>query len=306
MCRPHTATRSASTHLAASRRGRGRRGWRTPPWRISARRSVAPTATQLRSAILVRRRTWPSSGALLRTPGRSAALACLRPGRPHRARIRGTGGAGGPPPLAAARGLPQAGGPAQRDDPRPPWVPDESREKDASTDPGLIAAWEPGRSEARAGAAPARDRRWPAMLGHTDPTMTLAVYAQVVRNGRRSARSRRRLDALDGAPTGTSAILTVPQTPAEVAARTRKGPHLQGFRGKPSDGLEPSTPSLPWKSFGGKKAAICRHFRGAPAGAIERTLRTFSVPVFRWCSSGLWQENATGAPRAREPPPGHR
>jgi hypothetical protein len=42
-------------------------------------------------------------------------------------------------------------------------------------------------------------------MGHTDPSMTLGLYAKAVRNGRRSARSRRRLEELEWAPTGTSA-----------------------------------------------------------------------------------------------------
>jgi hypothetical protein len=44
-----------------------------------------------------------------------------------------------------------------------------------------------------------------AQMGHTDPSMTLGLYAKAVRNGRRSARSRRRLEELEWAPTGTSA-----------------------------------------------------------------------------------------------------
>jgi integrase len=35
-----------------------------------------------------------------------------------------------------------------------------------------------------------------AQVGHTDPAVTLGIYAQVVRNGRTSARSRRREPAL--------------------------------------------------------------------------------------------------------------
>jgi integrase len=42
-----------------------------------------------------------------------------------------------------------------------------------------------------------------AQLGHSDPTMTLGVYAKAVRNGRRSARSRRRMEGLERAPMGT-------------------------------------------------------------------------------------------------------
>ena len=42
-----------------------------------------------------------------------------------------------------------------------------------------------------------------AQAGHTDPSMTLGVYAKAVRTGRRTARSRRRLEALEGARTGT-------------------------------------------------------------------------------------------------------
>jgi len=40
-------------------------------------------------------------------------------------------------------------------------------------------------------------------LGHTHPTMTLGVYAQALRTGRRTVRSRRRIEALDRVPTGT-------------------------------------------------------------------------------------------------------
>jgi integrase len=47
-------------------------------------------------------------------------------------------------------------------------------------------------------------------LGHTDPTMTLGVYAQAVRNGRRTVRSRRRLEALERVPTGTSGPQATP------------------------------------------------------------------------------------------------
>jgi integrase len=43
-----------------------------------------------------------------------------------------------------------------------------------------------------------------AQMGHTDPSMTLAAYARVVRNGRRSARSKRRELAL----TGTSGAMS--------------------------------------------------------------------------------------------------
>lgn len=45
-----------------------------------------------------------------------------------------------------------------------------------------------------------------AMAGHTDPSLTLGIYARAVRTGRRSVRSRRRLEALAGAPTGTDAL----------------------------------------------------------------------------------------------------
>jgi integrase len=50
-------------------------------------------------------------------------------------------------------------------------------------------------------------------LGHTDPTMTLGVYAKAVRNGRRSARSRRRMESLEGAPTGTETSAALAQRP---------------------------------------------------------------------------------------------
>ncbi|MEJ7785871.1 MAG: tyrosine-type recombinase/integrase [Solirubrobacteraceae bacterium] len=40
-------------------------------------------------------------------------------------------------------------------------------------------------------------------MGHEDPSMTLGVYARAVRSGRRSARSARRIEHLDRAPTAT-------------------------------------------------------------------------------------------------------
>lgn len=36
-------------------------------------------------------------------------------------------------------------------------------------------------------------------MGHEDPSMTIGIYAKAIRNGRRSARSERRLAALSGA-----------------------------------------------------------------------------------------------------------
>jgi integrase len=47
-----------------------------------------------------------------------------------------------------------------------------------------------------------------AQLGHTDPGMTLWVYAQVVRHGRTSARSRRRLELVDLPRTQAARALT--------------------------------------------------------------------------------------------------
>jgi integrase/recombinase XerC len=53
-----------------------------------------------------------------------------------------------------------------------------------------------------------------AQMRHEDPTITLAIYAQVVRNGRTSARSRRREEALrearETAPIGTRVPEGVP------------------------------------------------------------------------------------------------
>lgn len=43
-----------------------------------------------------------------------------------------------------------------------------------------------------------------SQMGHEDSSMTMDVYARAVRSGRRTVRSRRRLEALDQAPTGTS------------------------------------------------------------------------------------------------------
>lgn len=45
-----------------------------------------------------------------------------------------------------------------------------------------------------------------AQMGHTDPTMTLGAYARAVKSGRRSARSRRRIEAIQRASTGTSSL----------------------------------------------------------------------------------------------------
>ena len=45
-----------------------------------------------------------------------------------------------------------------------------------------------------------------AQLGHTDPSMTLGIYAKAVRNGRGSARSRRRLEELEWAPMGSGTV----------------------------------------------------------------------------------------------------
>ena len=55
-------------------------------------------------------------------------------------------------------------------------------------------------------------------MGHTDPSMTLGIYARAVRTGRRSVRSQRRLAALDQAPTGTSAAQVRPTVVEEAAA----------------------------------------------------------------------------------------
>jgi hypothetical protein len=81
-------------------------------------------------------------------------------------------------------------------------------------------------------------------MGHEDPTITLAIYAQVVRHGRTSARSRRREQALaDRALTGTGG----PEGSAEAilgAAAERKNPAGAGPFEEPTPGLEPGTPSL--------------------------------------------------------------
>ena len=47
-------------------------------------------------------------------------------------------------------------------------------------------------------------------------------------------------------------------------------PHLQGFCLKPSDGLEPSTPSLPFRFRGGKRghARVCEGTKAAQAKGI--------------------------------------
>lgn len=45
-----------------------------------------------------------------------------------------------------------------------------------------------------------------AQAGHTDPSMTLGVYARAVRTGRRSLRSRRRDEAAQRAPSGTGDV----------------------------------------------------------------------------------------------------
>src|SRR5215213_2120038 len=42
-----------------------------------------------------------------------------------------------------------------------------------------------------------------AQMGHEDPAMTLGAYARAVKSGRRSARSRRRIEAIERATTGT-------------------------------------------------------------------------------------------------------
>jgi len=59
-------------------------------------------------------------------------------------------------------------------------------------------------------------------MGHTDPSMTVGIYARAIRNGRRSARSRRRREALAGdadrAATGTGAPADVSQVVGELAA----------------------------------------------------------------------------------------
>jgi hypothetical protein len=57
-----------------------------------------------------------------------------------------------------------------------------------------------------------------AQMGHTDPSMTLGLCAKAVRNGRRSARSRRRLEELEWAPTGTSAPAGTGDAVDELAA----------------------------------------------------------------------------------------
>lgn len=63
-----------------------------------------------------------------------------------------------------------------------------------------------------------------AQMGHADPTMTLGAYARAVRNGRRSARSRRRQEALDGALAGIGAPDAVPHAAAEELPETAKPP----------------------------------------------------------------------------------
>lgn len=45
-----------------------------------------------------------------------------------------------------------------------------------------------------------------AQMGHTDPAMTLGAYVRAVKSGRRSARSRRRLEAVQRASTGTGPL----------------------------------------------------------------------------------------------------
>lgn len=45
-----------------------------------------------------------------------------------------------------------------------------------------------------------------AQLGHEDPSMTLGVYARAVRSGRRTVRSRRRLEAFEAGTNGHQAV----------------------------------------------------------------------------------------------------
>jgi hypothetical protein len=58
-------------------------------------------------------------------------------------------------------------------------------------------------------------------LGHTDPSMPVGIYARAIRNGRRSACSRRRLEALavdaDRAATGTDAAATTVPAVVQIA-----------------------------------------------------------------------------------------
>jgi hypothetical protein len=67
-----------------------------------------------------------------------------------------------------------------------------------------------------------------AQLGHSDPAMTLGVYAKAVRNGRRSARSRR-TEGLERAPMGTATSAALASTSEGLVDGTAELPGLRGY-----------------------------------------------------------------------------
>jgi len=85
-------------------------------------------------------------------------------------------------------------------------------------------------------------------VGHSDAGLTLRIYAQVMK--RRDNESTRRVDAflrtIDWAELGRN-LGPAPTAPTDEDQEATKNRLLPSGSTKPSGGLEPPTPSLPWK-----------------------------------------------------------
>jgi hypothetical protein len=103
-----------------------------------------------------------------------------------------------------------------------------------------------------------------------------------------------------------------PASPERTTSRTRKPPICSRFS-EPSDGLEPSTPSLPWRirAVGeGWRNSACygvfpavKPFRAPGAPLPRRALRLPEKP--RTCPQDLSPESRSAAKLRRSDEPGH-
>ena len=77
------------------------------------------------------------------------------------------------------------------------------------------------------GASPAEVM---AELGHTSPTLALAVYAQAMRlSDDEQGRLRALVEGVDWAPMGTSGADRPPEHPSDGRFGHKETPHLRGF-----------------------------------------------------------------------------
>jgi hypothetical protein len=86
-------------------------------------------------------------------------------------------------------------------------------------------------------------------VGHTDPTTPLQIYAQVMKRRERKAASRldRLISAAEKAEKGRNRRERSVRGIVAGGPSDLKTAYLQGRRTKPGRGLEPLTPSLPWR-----------------------------------------------------------